>query len=85
MTGYRTKIAPGMIKTWAAIADYLGVSQTTAINWTNKHGLPVAPLPGGMVATSPALLDAWIAARAKLENERRKARKQARAEPIPKQ
>lgn len=52
-----------MIIGWRAIGTLLGVAPVTAQRWDKRHGLPVARLPDGRVATSRSLIDQWLLAR----------------------
>lgn len=53
------------------IAAYVGRSPRTIYRWMHNGGLPVAPLPSGERATSRNLIDNWLLARARVEEDRR--------------
>jgi hypothetical protein len=52
---------PGELTSWKEIAAFLGVSERSAQNWEQKHGLPVKRLPGakGRVLASTMELEEW--------------------------
>ena len=53
--------------TCAEIAGYLGVCETTVWHWRNRHDLPVAKRPDGLLYTTKSLIDQWFMARIEAE------------------
>jgi hypothetical protein len=54
------------------IAAYLQVSRRTASRWVHDFGLPAMQTPAGTWITTTRLIDQWILAVAKVQEEERK-------------
>ena len=45
------------------IAYHFNCSRSTIYRWVRELNFPAAPLPGGRLATTTALIDQWLLAR----------------------
>lgn len=63
---------PYIVEGWLNIAKLIGRSPRTARRWEQRHGFPVARLPDGSVATTRTLVDRWLLARKREQEERRR-------------
>ena len=57
---FRKNRNPNILEGIPAIADFIGKSRMTALNWIKKHGLPVTKTPEGRWYTHKGLILMWI-------------------------
>ena len=62
---------PGLIIGLERIGSAVRRSKWTVRRWIYHEGFPACRLPDGMYATSPALIDGWVLARAAADLERK--------------
>ena len=67
-------VGKGTLTSWKAIAEYIGVCESTAQKWEKRLQLPVCRLPDGRVMTTLSLIDQWVMARIEVQRAERNAR-----------
>lgn len=68
-----------ILRTLEEIAAYMRVSRGTIGRWIKKHGFPAVKTPGGLTVTSYFLIDAWLMARKRALDERKRAKRNDQA------
>jgi hypothetical protein len=52
------------------IAEYMRYSEDTIAKWAKKHAFPIIKTPDGLYMSSTELIDRWILARWKVQQDR---------------